>query len=367
MDIYLVGGAVRDTLLNLAVKERDWVVVGASPERMLHAGYTPVGRDFPVFLHPFTKEEYALARTERKTGPGYTGFDCYAAPDVTLEDDLLRRDLTINAIAQAADGTLIDPYGGRQDLDDRVLRHVSDAFTEDPLRVLRVARFAARFHHLGFSIAEETLTLMQQISRSGELQHLSQERVWKEMERALGEANPAEFFTTLTACDALTILFTELCPFTSEDAARLNAAHCRQLDTRQSFALLCWPKPAASIRQLCEHLHAPNAYRELALLCCEHLNTLRDSMLPLAEQLTLLQQVDAYRRPERFVQLLAIADFIDNTSACSQHWRRNLSLCLSVDASALVARGLKGTAIGEALYQQRLMLLQTDNRQEDHT
>lgn len=184
MDIYLVGGAVRDALLGLPVSDRDWVVVGATPDIMLERGYQQVGRDFPVFLHPGTREEYALARTERKTGAGYTGFACYSAPDVTLEDDLQRRDLTINAMAQSADGTLYDPYHGADDLKNRILRHVSEAFTEDPLRVLRVARFAARFAPQGFVIAPETLELMSAITQQGELAHLTAERVWKETEKA---------------------------------------------------------------------------------------------------------------------------------------------------------------------------------------
>ncbi|MGL5697276.1 MAG: multifunctional CCA addition/repair protein, partial [Plesiomonas shigelloides] len=210
MQTYLVGGAVRDQLLGLNVTERDWVVVGATPEQLLAQGYQQVGRDFPVFLHPRTHEEYALARTERKQGQGYTGFVCHAAPDVTLEQDLLRRDLTINAIAQAEDGSLTDPYGGQQDLRDRWLRHVSPAFSEDPLRVLRVARFAARFAHLGFRVAPETLALMQQISTSGELTHLTAERVWKETEKALNSAAPDVYFAVLRACGALTVLFPEL-------------------------------------------------------------------------------------------------------------------------------------------------------------
>ena len=190
MDIYLVGGAVRDSLLGRPVAERDWVVVGATPEELQAQGFTPVGRDFPVFLHPHTREEHALARLERKTGPGYRGFVTEFAPDVTLEQDLARRDLTINAMAQAADGHLIDPHGGRADLERRVLRHVSPAFVEDPVRILRIARFLARFAHLGFSVAAETIELMRQMSASGELDALVPERVWRELERLLGEPTP---------------------------------------------------------------------------------------------------------------------------------------------------------------------------------
>src|SRR5688572_12134641 len=203
LEVYLVGGAVRDRLLGRPVKDRDHVVVGATPARMQALGYRPVGKDFPVFLHPQTQEEYALARTERKTAPGYTGFQFYAAPDVSLEQDLVRRDLTINAMAEDQHGNLIDPYHGREDLDKRVLRHVSLAFAEDPVRILRVARFAARFHRLGFSVAPETLDLMRNMVDAGEVDHLVPERVWKEMNRALLEKTPHVFFTTLRDCGAL--------------------------------------------------------------------------------------------------------------------------------------------------------------------
>lgn len=208
--IYLVGGAVRDQLLGRLVKERDWVVVGATPEAMLALGYRPVGKDFPVFLHPETHEEYALARTERKIGPGYHGFACTASPDVTLEEDLKRRDLTINAIAQTPSGDIIDPYGGVQDIQDRVLRHVSPAFVEDPVRILRLARFAARYSGLGFYVAPETRVLMQQMVMQGEVDHLVAERVWQELERALGEAEPGQFFEVLRSCSALAVIFPEI-------------------------------------------------------------------------------------------------------------------------------------------------------------
>ena len=210
MKIYLVGGAVRDKLLNYPSDENDWVVVGSSPEQMVELGYQPVGQDFPVFIKPQTGEEYALARTERKSGHGYQGFTFHTAADISLEEDLIRRDLTINAMAQDDSGQIIDPYGGQQDLQARVLRHVSDAFTEDPLRVLRLARFAARYHHLGFSIAPETLTLMTDIAASGELAHLVAERVWKETERALCERSPDIYIQVLRDCGALQILLPEV-------------------------------------------------------------------------------------------------------------------------------------------------------------
>ncbi|MBL4647835.1 MAG: multifunctional CCA tRNA nucleotidyl transferase/2'3'-cyclic phosphodiesterase/2'nucleotidase/phosphatase, partial [Gammaproteobacteria bacterium] len=205
MKTYLVGGAIRDTLLNLPVKEKDWMIVGATTETMRALAYKPVGKNFPVFLHPQTKEEYALARTERKTGHGYAGFHFHAAADVTLKQDLQRRDLTINAIAQDEEGNLIDPYGGQADLQKKLLRHVSLAFVEDPVRVLRIARFAARFSHLGFTVAEKTLQLMQQMAASGELDYLVAERVWQELHKALQEKNPEQFFLVLEQCDALII------------------------------------------------------------------------------------------------------------------------------------------------------------------
>ena len=210
MRVYLVGGAVRDRLLKRAVKERDWVVVGATPEELVRLGYEPVGREFPVFLHPTTHEEHALARLERKVGPGYRGFTTQFAPSVTLEEDLKRRDLTINAMAEDENGVLIDPYGGQADLAARLLRHVSEAFVEDPVRILRVARFAARLAPLGFRVAEETLALMRRITDSGEARTLVPERVWQETERALAEAHPEVFFDTLRACGALAVIYPEI-------------------------------------------------------------------------------------------------------------------------------------------------------------
>ncbi len=210
MQVYLVGGAVRDQLLGLPISDRDFVVVGTTPEAMLEQGFQQVGKDFPVFLHPKTHEEYALARTERKTGAGYTGFSCYSAPDVTIEDDLLRRDLTINAMAQSDSGEIIDPFNGIKDLENRLLRHVSSAFSEDPLRVLRVARFAARYFEYGFSIAPETLALMQSMAATGELSHLTAERVWAETEKALKSSSPQVYFDVLRQCGALRVLFPEI-------------------------------------------------------------------------------------------------------------------------------------------------------------
>ncbi len=255
MKSYVVGGAVRDELLGLPVQDRDYVVVGATPEDMIAAGFRPVGRDFPVFLHPQTHEEYALARTERKSGRGYKGFTIYAAPDVTLEQDLERRDLTINAIARDESGRLIDPFGGVRDLKEGVLRHVSDAFHDDPVRILRVARFAARF---GFRIDEGTMALMKSMVDTGEADHLVPERVWQEFSRGLGEDRPERMFDALERCDFRPKLLPEL--------KAIPQSFSGPLPVR--FAVLCWPVPEADIKALCDRLKVPNDERDLALLAC---------------------------------------------------------------------------------------------------
>lgn len=338
MQIYLVGGAVRDELLNLPVRERDWVVVGARPEDLLAQGYKAVGKDFPVFLHPQTGEEYALARTERKTGPGYRGFETLFAPDVTLEQDLERRDLTINAIAQDPDsGALIDPFGGQRDLRDRTLRHVSPAFVEDPVRVLRLARFAARFAPLGFNVAPETLSLLREIAARGELDALVSERVWQETQRALEMPAPARFFEVLRDANALPAIFPELHALFGvpqperwhpeidsgvhtlmvvEQAAKLSD------DPVVRFAALThdlgkgttppseWPRHIAHeqrgvalVEGLCDRLRIPNAYRELAVLVSRyHLDAHRVTELRDNTLLELLERLDAFRRAARFEQ-----------------------------------------------------------------
>lgn len=338
MKIYLVGGAVRDALLGLPVKDRDWVVVGSTPQEMLDAGYQQVGRDFPVFLHPQTHEEYALARTERKSGSGYTGFTCYAAPDVTLEDDLKRRDLTINALAQDDNGEIIDPYNGLGDLQNRLLRHVSPAFGEDPLRVLRVARFAARYAHLGFRIADETLALMREMTHAGELEHLTPERVWKETESALTTRNPQVFFQVLRDCGALRVLFPEIDALFGVPAPAkwhpeidtgihtlmtlsMAAMLSPQVDVR--FATLChdlgkgltppelWPRhhghgPAGVklVEQLCQRLRVPNEIRDLARLVAEFHDLIHTfPMLNPKTIVKLFDSIDAWRKPQRVEQL----------------------------------------------------------------
>jgi tRNA nucleotidyltransferase (CCA-adding enzyme) len=343
METYLVGGAVRDALLGVPFRERDYVVVGATPEALLESGFRPVGKDFPVFLHPQTGEEYALARTERKTGPGYHGFDTRFSPDVTLEQDLLRRDLTINAMAQSADGAIVDPYGGRRDLEARMLRHVSPAFAEDPLRVLRVARFAARFAPLGFRIAPETLELMSGIVAAGEMAALVPERVWTETERALGEPRPRTYVETLRACGALAALFPEIDRLfgvpqppewhpevdTGEHALQvLDVAAELSPDTAVRFAALVhdlgkgltpraqWPRHVGHegagvrvIEALSARLRVPNEHRELAVLASrEHQKLHRAAELRDATVLDLFESTDAFRRPARFRHLLLVCE-----------------------------------------------------------
>ncbi|HET7757001.1 MAG TPA: multifunctional CCA addition/repair protein, partial [Steroidobacteraceae bacterium] len=333
MRVYLVGGAVRDRLLGLAVRERDWVVVGATPQELERLGYQPVGREFPVFLHPATHEEYALARLERKVAPGYRGFTTQSSPEVTLEEDLRRRDLTINAMAESESGELIDPYGGRADLDARLLRHVSASFVEDPVRVLRAARFAARFAAQGFRVADETLALMRRMSDSGELGALVPERVWQETERALGEAHPEVYFETLRTCGALKVIFPEIeALFGVPQPPRwhpeidtgvhvmlaLRYAAANGASGAVRFAVLThdlgkaltprerWPShpghEAAGVRlieALCERLRVPGTHRELGVLAArEHTRVHRALELRPETVLGLLEECDAFRRPE---------------------------------------------------------------------
>jgi len=339
MKIFLVGGAVRDRLLGRQPHEHDYVVVGATPAELIALGYRPVGKDFPVFLHPTTGEQYALARTERKTGQGYYGFETRFSPDVTLEDDLGRRDLTINAIAQDDDGTLVDPHGGRGDIKARVLRHVSAAFVEDPLRVLRVARFAARLAPLGFSVAPETMELMRGIVSSGEMAALVPERVWVETERALGEERPAVYFEVLRECGALAAVFPEVAALDGvpqpakwhpeidtgvHTMQALEVAASLSPDTTVRFAALVhdlgkgvtpreqWPRHlgheeagAALIEKVCARLKVPNEHRDLAVLVARHhAKVHRAAELRPATMLELLEATDAFRRAERFDRLL---------------------------------------------------------------
>ena len=331
MKAYVVGGAVRDELLGLPVQDKDYVVVGATPEEMEAQGFKPVGKDFPVFLHPETKEEYALARTERKSGRGYKGFAVHAAPDVTLEEDLRRRDLTINAMAKAPDGTLIDPFGGKKDLDAGILRHVSEAFAEDPVRILRVARFAAR---LGFQVADDTLALMKKMVDSGEADYLVPERVWQEFARGLAEPHPELMFEVLGRSGLAAKLLGGVKPI-REILARAARA---QASLPVRFAVMAWPHPEAEVVALCDRLKAPNEVRELALLACRHRVALRGAAVASpAALLELLKRTDALRRPERFEQLLEVAR-LAALDVDTRRLRQALAAAAAVDAGEVAAR-----------------------------
>lgn len=397
MEVYLVGGAVRDRLLGLPVRERDWVVVGADPAELERRGFVPVGREFPVFLHPETHEEYALARLERKVAPGYRGFVTHFSPDVTLEEDLRRRDLTINAMAESSTGEIIDPYGGRRDLENRVLRHVSEAFVEDPVRVLRVARFAARFADLGFTVAEETRELMRRMAASGELDALVPERVWQETERALAQNRPDVYFEVLRDCGALAIVFPEVDALFGVPqperwhpeidtgvhtllalrcAARLNAS------TAVRFAVLAhdlgkaltprehWPSHhgheeagVAPIEALAGRLRIPGEHRDLALLTARHHTRVHRALeLRPGTLLELLEATDAFRRPERFADLLLACEadargrtgLEDRPYPQADHLRRVHAVAASTTLSEDDRRGLTGPAIGAKLREKRL-------------
>jgi tRNA nucleotidyltransferase (CCA-adding enzyme) len=340
MKIYCVGGAVRDELLGLPVKDRDYVVIGATPEEMVKQGYKPVGRDFPVFLHPRTHEEYALARTERKTARGYRGFEFHAAPDVTLEQDLARRDLTMNAIAKDADGRLIDPHRGADDLKAGVLRHVSPAFAEDPVRILRVARFAARF---GFRIAPETLELMRKMAESGEADALVPERVWQELARGLMEARPSRMFEVLRECAALAHVTPEVDalwddPETLATALRaLDAAAQAGASLAERFAALTRLLEPLAVESVSSRLKVPSECRDLALLAARHANSIADATeLDAGALLELFNAVDLWRRPERFVELIAAALAGESDAeAARARLERARAAAMSVNAGAI--------------------------------
>jgi tRNA nucleotidyltransferase (CCA-adding enzyme) len=322
---YVVGGAVRDELLGLPVQDRDHVVVGSTPEEMARLGYKPVGKDFPVFLHPKTHEEYALARTERKSGRGYKGFTVHAAPDVTLEEDLKRRDLTINAMAKAEDGTLIDPFGGKKDLESKILRHVSEAFAEDPVRILRVARFAARF---GFQVADETMALMKQMVQSGEADSLVAERVWQEFAKGLGEKEPGKMLDVLDRSGLAAKLLPEV--------KVRPKAFSGSIPVR--FALLAWPMSEAEAESLSARLRAPNEVRELALLASRNRIFLKEAGNASPQALLeFLKRADAFRRPERFAELLEAVRLSD-PSIDTARVERALRAADSVDAGAVAKK-----------------------------
>jgi tRNA nucleotidyltransferase (CCA-adding enzyme) len=403
MEIFLVGGAVRDELLGREPREKDWVVVGASPEAMTDLGYRPVGRDFPVFLHPESGEEYALARTERKTAPGYRGFQVHASPDVTLEEDLRRRDLTINAMARHPDGHLIDPYGGRDDLERRLLRHVSPAFAEDPVRILRVARFAARLGDEGFSVAPETMALMREMVAAGEVDALVPERVWQETERALGERRPSAFFATLRECGALARIFPEIDRlFGVPQPERwhpeidtgvhtlmvLDQAAALTPDVEVRFAALVHDlgkgttparllpahhghgeRGAGLIRELAERLRVPNAFRDLAVLVSRyHGLAHRAGELRPGTVLDLLQALDAFRRPGRFEQFLIAceADMRGRTGFEARPYPEAGLLRDAFQAAAAVQPSpdpaLSGEEIGRRLKEDRLQAIAARRR-----
>ncbi len=357
MKTYLVGGAVRDKLLNFPYHEQDWVVVGGTPESLLKQGYQAVGKDFPVFLHPDTHEEYALARTERKTAAGYTGFECYSSPDVTLEEDLQRRDLTINAIAEDEQGNIIDPYGGQQDLDDKILRHVSEAFSEDPLRILRVARFMARYHHLGFTVAHETLALMKLIANSGELASLPQERIWKELERALGEKNPEQFFITLHRCEALEKLLTELAPDFSRTIKTFTGACQKNHQPLIRFSCLLYEINESNCEQFCKKIRTPRNYRDLALLVNRYGKLTDIDTLNAAQQLSVLEKTDAFRRPDRFLDFLSACDILHGNPSHSNQLVTALSACKSVDIKSL-AEKFTGKEIAAQIHTSRIQAIE---------
>ena len=338
MKSYVVGGAVRDELLGLPVKDRDYVVVGSTPEEMVRQGFKPVGKDFPVFLHPATHEEYALARTERKSGRGYKGFKVHASPEVTLEEDLKRRDLTVNAMARAEDGTLIDPFGGKQDLENGVLRHVSDAFAEDPVRILRVARFAARF---GFKVADETLKLMKEMVDSGEADYLVPERVWREFARGLAEPHPEVMFEVLERSGFLGKAFPELKSWPKRFAGSVPVR----------FAVLTWPLSESQIEALSERLRAPNEVRELALTASRNKAALSGSTPE--KLLGLLKGADAFRRPERFDELLEAARLAE-PGIDTARIERALRAAAALDAGAIAAKAASPSEIGKRVDEARL-------------
>ena len=402
MEIYLVGGAVRDSLLNYPSSENDWVVVGATPEQMTDQGFKPVGQDFPVFIHPKSSEEYALARTERKSGHGYKGFEFYTSVDVSLEEDLIRRDLTINAMAQDNAGNIIDPFGGQQDLEKKRLRHVSEAFTEDPLRVLRVARFAARYHHLGFTIASETMALMKSIVAEGEMAFLVAERVWKETSRALTERSPQVFIQVLRDCGALKALFPELdalfgVPQRADYHPEVDTGIHTLMALEQSvklsessavrFSVLVHdlgkaltPEtvlPSHSgheksglplVKALCDRLTVPNSHRQLAMAVTEyHLHSHKAKELKPATILKLFQNIGALRDDRRLSDFLYCCEadargrtgFEDITYHARDYLMAALSAVKKVDISDLVADGVTGAEIGRQLKQRQIEQLTT--------
>lgn len=351
METYRVGGAVRDTLLGLPVHETDWVVVGGSAELLLAAGFTQVGRDFPVFLHPETKEEFALARTERKVGRGHHGFVVHASPSVTLEEDLQRRDLTVNAMAINENGTIIDPYGGQRDLQEKTLRHVSPHFIEDPLRVLRVARFAARYHHFGFTVAEETIALMTEIADAGELPHLSTERIWVETDKALGERHPEVYWQVLADCGAIKVLLPELAVSHGISALRRAAPHTDRNDCR--WAALLADLPEARAEKTSKRFKAPNTYTMLAARVSDGRGKVKAALNDASKCMALLQALDALRRNEPFEGFCETVVALEQSSTDAKSaiclLRSARSAAQKVKAADFADQGLTGPELGAAI------------------
>lgn len=397
MKIYLVGGAVRDQLLGLPVKERDWVVIGETPESMVKQGFRPVGKDFPVFLHPQSQEEYALARTERKTAPGYKGFIVHASPDVSLEQDLIRRDLTINAMAMTPQGQLVDPYGGRHDLEKRIFRHISPAFAEDPVRILRIARFAARYAHLGFTLAEETLALMRSMVTAGEVDYLVPERVWAELVKALSEKSPTAFFYVLKECAALAKIFPEIdCLFGVPQPEK----HHPEIDTG-IHALLCleqaallstvpevrfaalvhdlgkgvspkqyWPhhhghetQGLPILERMCTRLRVPNSFKALALQVMRyHTHCHRAFELRASTLSDMLAALGAYKPSHKLSEFLLACEadakgrtgFENIPYPQAERISGAAKAAASIDTSSVLNSELKGAHIGEAIRRLRI-------------
>lgn len=403
MKTYRVGGCVRDRLLNLPSSDIDWVVTGSTVDQMLALGYKAIGKDFPVFLHPDSKQEYALARCERKTAPGYHGFEFDTDQEITIEQDLLRRDLTINAMAEDENGRIIDPYGGQQDIEARLLRHVSKAFCEDPVRVLRIARFAARYHHLGFKLAHETKDLMRQMSESGELDALVAERVWSEMSRALDEANPAVFFQTLRECSVLDTLFPEIdglfgVPQSAEYHPEIDTGiHVMMAlqksaelghDNETRFAVLMHDLGKATtpakilpshhghekrgvklVKKFCQRWKTPKAHTELALITTEyHTHVHRALELNPTTISKLFTSIDVYRKPLRFKKMLdaCLADlrgrinFEEAEYPQAEYFERLAEKLISADLTGIKQQGLQGKAFGEAIQKYRLDLIKAE-------
>ncbi len=376
MEIYLVGGAVRDKLLGLPVQERDWVVVGATPEEMIELGYTPVGKDFPVFLHPESKEEYALARTERKTAPGYKGFAFNTARDVSLEEDLKRRDLTINAMAESADGKLIDPYNGQHDLDAGRLRHVSPAFAEDPVRVLRIARFAAQFGKWGFSIAHGTNKLMRDMVANGEVDHLVPERVWAELVKALAADTPERFFTVLRGCHALSKLFPEIehdygtAPTHSSAELPANLQVLKRCaaqtdDPQIRFAALLLgsgdtlstDEKLVGATTLCKRYRVPNDYQQLVTIAIRSAGIINSRSAP--EVLGVMEAAGAFRDQTRWQQLLTLFTATGHISASTADLLQAArQAAVDINAASLEDSSLEGPEIGEAIRAKRCGVIQ---------